>query len=316
MVNSLNCKNQTNPSYSGVTINISNPTVNPLGANHICGSNCNCGCHSQDQQVSNSSQLVNPQGNSQNINPNYGISIPENMNNNSQLAEAVKPQNSSGNIPQSYPPQYYLNNYNYVQGNGLNTPNAVSDNANLNNLNSFNPEDFSKINESDLSVSQNIINEVDEKIAKQKDLEENGQQKKVVALTNEYIMSLENYLNDPNSEVRIMAGKDILTRLDEDKDRHDDAALNALLNKMLQDPDKLVRILALSAFSSRLASGNDYTVQLLQDIQNNPNSTKEDVLEAANILLGMSTTTETMYEPVAQVQQSQPVQPIQQEMNT
>ena len=54
----------------------------------------------------------------------------------------------------------------------------------------------------------------------------------------------------------------------------------------------------------------------LLDIQNNPNSTKEDVLEAANILLGMSTTTETMYEPVAQVQQSQPVQPIQEEMNT
>ena len=102
-----------------------------------------------------------------------------------------------------------------------------------------------------------------------KELEKNGTQKKIVALTNEYIMSLENYLNNPNIEMRLMAAKEILTRLDEDRSRFDDAALNALLNKMMQDPEKIIRIAALSALSSGLASGNEYTVELLHNIQNN-----------------------------------------------
>ncbi len=89
-----------------------------------------------------------------------------------------------------------------------------------------------------------------------------------------------------------MASKDILKRLDEDKGRYDDAALNALLNKMLQDPSKVIRVAALSAFASQLASGNDYTVQLLHNIQANPSADKEDVLQAADILLKMSGGTE------------------------
>jgi HEAT repeat protein len=82
-----------------------------------------------------------------------------------------------------------------------------------------------------------------------------------------------------------MASKEILTRFDEDRTRFDDAALNALLNKMLQDPEKLVRLAALSALSSQLASGNDFTVQLLHQIQQNPNSDKEDVLRLCNYLV-------------------------------
>ncbi len=71
-------------------------------------------------------------------------------------------------------------------------------------------------------------------------MEENGKQTRIVALTDEYIMSLENYLNNQNTDIRLMAAKEVLTRLDEDKSRFDDAALNALLNKMLQDPQKLL----------------------------------------------------------------------------
>jgi len=149
-----------------------------------------------------------------------------------------------------------------------------------------------------MDSSKEIITKLDTRVAEEKELEKNGKKTKIVALTNEYIMSLENYLNNPNREIRLMASKEILTRLDEDKDRFDDAALNALLNKMLQDPDKLVRIAALSAFSAQLASGNDFTVQLLNEIQNNPNADKEDVLEAANILLKMSSSTEIKYVPV------------------
>ena len=147
----------------------------------------------------------------------------------------------------------------------------------------------------DMSVSENIINELDARAAIEKEKEANKEKVEVVALTNEYIMSLENYLNNPNKDIRLMAAKEILTRLNEDKDRYDDAALNALLNKMMQDPDKLVRVAAMSAFSSGLACGNDFTVKLLKDIQENPNASEDDALEAANILLKMSTTTETKY---------------------
>ena len=76
---------------------------------------------------------------------------------------------------------------------------------------------------------------------------------------------------------------------------YDDAALNALLNKMLQDPSKLVRIAALSALSADLASGNDYTVQLLNQIQQDPKSDQQDVLEAAQIMLNRSAKTEIRY---------------------
>ena len=95
----------------------------------------------------------------------------------------------------------------------------------------------------------------------QKELEKNGKKTKVVALTNEYIMSLENYLNNPNTEIRLMAAKEILTRLDEDKDRYDDVALNALLNKMLQDPEQLIRVAAMSAFSSKVVPFSSTSVK-------------------------------------------------------
>jgi len=139
-----------------------------------------------------------------------------------------------------------------------------------------------------MNRSENIKADLAEREAEIQEEKKNTKEAKIVALTDEYIKSLENYLNNPNDEIRLMASKEILTRLDEDKDRYDDAALNALLNKMMQDPNKLVRIAALSAFSAQLASGNDYTVQLLQNIQSNPNSDKEDVLQAADILLKMS----------------------------
>ena len=134
----------------------------------------------------------------------------------------------------------------------------------------------------------------------------NSKEKRVVALTDEYIKSLENYLNNPNQEIRLMASKEILTRLDEDKTRFDDAALNALLNKMLQDPSKLIRVASLSAFNAQLASGNDYTIHLLNTIQQNPSADKEDVLQAADILLKMSAGTEIRQIPTPEEKDNQP----------
>ena len=164
--------------------------------------------------------------------------------------------------------------------------------------------DSEQSKQTDMSTSKEIIADLNDREAKLQEEKKNSKETKIVALTDEYIKSLENYLNNPNDELRLMASKEILTRLDEDKDRYNDAALNALLNKMLQDPSKTVRVAALSAFASQLASGNDYTVKLLRDIQANPNSDKEDVLQAADILLKMSAGVEVKNIPNPQTKEN------------
>lgn len=257
------------PNYSGVTIQIANPAVYAGG------------------------------GGMDRVN-SYGVSQPQICPNNNyypqpQNAPAVYTQQEA--LP-SYPPQYYLNNYNYQNNgtdarknkeasaeNGLAAAQTDAENA----VKQYEPD----IEEpQDFSKSKAVIDDLDARAAAEAEEKKNSKQKRVVALTDEYIKSLENYLNNPNDEIRLMASKEILTRLDEDKDRYNDAALNALLNKMLQDPSKLIRVAALSAFASQLASGNDYTITLLHNIQQNPSADKEDVLQAADILLKMSAGTE------------------------
>lgn len=256
------------PSYSGVTINIANPTVNAI-----------------PYQNGYQNPVVNQPQITEVTNPIQQAAIPQ---------ADVQQQIPSEQLPQAYPASYYMNNYNYQQNGGNNTapvsPTPQTTDNTAENVLAKEPA------EEDMSTSTEIINNLDAKAAKQKELEENGKQTRVVALTDEYIMSLENYLNNQNTDIRLMAAKEVLTRLDEDKTRYDDAALNALLNKMLQDPQKIIRVAALSALSSGLASGNDYTVQLLNNIQQNPNSDKEDVVEAANILLKMSADTKVIYQ--------------------
>ena len=257
------------PNYSGVTIQIANPAVYAGG------------------------------GGMDRVN-SYGVSQPQICPNNNyypqpQNAPAVYTQQEA--LP-SYPPQYYLNNYNYQNNgtdarknkeasaeNGLAAVRTDAENA----VKQYEPD----IEEpQDFSKSKAVIDDLDARAGAEAEEKKNSKQKRVVALTDEYIKSLENYLNNPNDEIRLMASKEILTRLDEDKDRYNDAALNALLNKMLQDPSKLIRVAALSAFASQLASGNDYTITLLHNIQQNPSADKEDVLQAADILLKMSAGTE------------------------
>lgn len=312
MTNPINCSNHSIPAYSGVTINISNPTLNAAPLNQYC-QECNQGNYPcqpnfavNGQYLPENNGMTNPLAQTQPPVPQQVTpqTMPVNsvypQNIQDKPAEQELKQDEKNNIQQAYPPQYYLNNYNYVQNGekGNNQAPALRPQANTAQIPPSNkPAYDSTAQEEDMSSSQGIIDALDSKVQEQKDLEKSGKQSRVVALTNEYIMSLENYLNNPNTEIRLMASKEILTRLDEDKNRYDDAALNALLNKMLQDPEKLIRIAALSAFSSQLASGNDYTVKLLTDIQNNPNSDKEDVVQAADCLLKMSSSTEVKYIP-------------------
>ncbi len=288
------------PNYSGVTIQIANPTVN-AGANN--GMPEIKGVPLQNSIPNNGISGVQIPAQPYYTYPNY---CTDNC-----------PRGNMPAQPQvlAYPPQYYLNNYNYPAygiENKENKPAKMPVDLTTTPDNNIPINDAGDITESDkktenndttatelkpsepqdFTKSQNIIDDLDARDAKAKAEKENSTPKNVVALTDEYIKSLENYLNNPNEEIRLMASKEILTRLDEDKSRYNDLALNALLNKMLQDPSKLIRIAALSAFSSQLASGNDYTIELLHNIQQNPNADKEDVLQAADILLKMSAGTE------------------------
>ena len=281
MTNSVNCFNQQPPSYSGVTINITNPALNmsPV-TNPVNGAQCTCqNCVASSVPLQAYQYQMPPDRLNTGMNPVYQYNM---------IPPAIT--SSDNQIPNSYPPQYYMNGYD----NSFDKPmNNISNNIEPN----IPPEGFSQAQllpnsaneydtaEPDNETSKAIIEGLEARQAEQKELENTTKMAKVVALTDEYIISLENYLNNPNADIRLMAAKEILTRLDEDRSRYDDAALNALLNKMLQDPNKLVRIAALSALSSDLASGNDYTIELLTEIQRNPFSDSEDVLEASQILL-------------------------------
>jgi len=312
------------PNYSGVTIQIANPAVYAGQYDTKNPPFINGGQVGMNKELPNNTgnYISYPQGSYSQYANNSNIQEQTRTNGSNlpmpiQQYDTNQAQNSG--YPVSYPPQYYLNNYNYNGTGGVNngtnndtgiskipnentnienyakdqnkngTDNIPENNETYNNTNSYKmyaQDETKKLN--DMTKSQNIIGDIAEREAKLQEEKKNTKETKIVALTDEYIKSLENYLNNPNDEIRLMASKEILTRLDEDKDRYDDAALNALLNKMLQDPNKLVRIAALSAFASQLASGNDYTVQLLHNIQSNPNADKEDVLQAADILLKMS----------------------------
>ena len=114
------------------------------------------------------------------------------------------------------------------------------------------------------------------------------EKREIVQLTDEYIKTLEGYLNNPNKEVRLMGAKEVLARLQEDDSRRHDVGLNALINKMLQDPHQPVKFIALAALESRAANGNDTSKALLQSIQKQKTGHGEDSLKASNILLKMS----------------------------
>jgi len=303
MTYSFKCNNQQPPSYSGVTINIANPALNMP---------CNPPKHREFATMPYDSHQITPAAyQAQYDVPSYSIYQPGNQVNRDYQ-----------NVPQAYPQQYYVNNYeNFSEKNSAVYENSdsqanrqtmiVPKEDNYDNafpVQAYNSGLHSIQEEPNTEVSKGIISELDARQAEQKELEMNAKKAKVVSLTNEYIMSLENYLNNPNTDIRLMAAKEILTRLDEDRNRYDDAALNALLNKMLQDPSKLIRVAALSALTSELASGNDYTVQLLNQIQQNPEADPEDVLEASQILLKRSTTTEVKYAPVYNYNQDKAIQ--------
>ncbi len=125
-----------------------------------------------------------------------------------------------------------------------------------------------------------------------KDVNDKGDKKtekrKVVELSDDYIKTLENYLNSQDSEVRLMGAKEVVSRAMEDDSRKDDPALTALVNKMLQDPSSAIRAIALSLIDSRTILGDDYTVNVLKNMQTSQSGFGQDSVQATSALLKMA----------------------------
>ena len=127
----------------------------------------------------------------------------------------------------------------------------------------------------------------------------NTKKKRIQCITDNYIKNLEAYLNSPSEEHRKFAAQEVLKRLDEDRTRYNDPALNALINKMLQDPAcHKVKATALTALDTQLAQGNDNTVAILQNmVQNDKSRNGADAATASSILLKMSSPTKLVDVP-------------------
>lgn len=91
--------------------------------------------------------------------------------------------------------------------------------------------------------------------------------KQVVELTDTYIKTLENYLKSPDTSIRKNGIIDLIKRYEEDSTRYNDPALTALLNIALKDPTPSNRMLMMSAIAGELATGDETTVNLLDNLQ-------------------------------------------------
>lgn len=104
-------------------------------------------------------------------------------------------------------------------------------------------------------------------------------------LTDHYVRNLESYLNSQDTKLRLMAGQDVVARLQEDPERKDNPALTALTNKMLQDPELSIRSLSLAALEANIVTGDDFTTQLLKGISKKSNNQEAEI--ANKVLLRM-----------------------------
>ena len=110
----------------------------------------------------------------------------------------------------------------------------------------------------------------------------------IVQLTDDYVKTLENYLNNQNPKVREMGVKELFERFKEHKSRYNDVALTNLLNKALQDASKNVRFIALTALDSGYAQGDNLTREILNKMQASKDVFGEDALLASEALLKMA----------------------------
>jgi len=258
---STNPQSTQSPSYAGVNIQIYNPSVG----------------------IPN----INPTGNMANSQALPGIAYPSNY----YTQQYGLPQNGMSPTNAAYAPGGIIaqggaggnaNVYNTIQ-----TPDA-SGKMNSNGQNSDAAKALADNNSTSQNQNQSTTTTNTTETTTKTEEKKKTEKRKVVELTDEYIKNLENYLNSQDKEVRMMGAKEVIARLQEDDSRKDDPALTALINKMLQDPDQKIRLLALSMIESRICTGNDYTVGVLKKMQNGTSGYGQDAAQATSALLKMS----------------------------
>lgn len=296
----------TNPNYAGVNIQIFNPMVGtpegyvyPQQTNSAYSSGTQGGCYPANyytagQYPQGTFVPQNPYAN-QNASSNgtaqgqgyydqNGVFHPtaENQNGNGALNAANADEKANG-----------ANNATDKTQNGAEKANT--DDKDLNNANAANgankkadasadknANDPDNVNNNNDKNADSKANEADKKDGKK------TEKKQIVELTDDYIKTLENYLNSQDTDVRLMGAKEVVNRLSEDSSRKDDPALTALVNKMLQDPSTSIRAIALSLVDSRTVLGDDYTVKVLKKMQNSKDGYGQDATQATSALLKMA----------------------------
>lgn len=112
--------------------------------------------------------------------------------------------------------------------------------------------------------------------------------KNVTPLTDDYIQTVEGFLNSPSKDTRVMGAKHVMSRFKEDDSRLRDAALTALLNKSLKDDSNDVRLVGMTTIAAGYAAGDDTTVSLLNKLQKDNSNYNEDARLAAQALSKMA----------------------------
>lgn len=123
--------------------------------------------------------------------------------------------------------------------------------------------------------------------------------KRITILTDEYIQKLDKMLDSEDKTLREYAASEVVKRLEEDKTRYSDKALNALVNKMLLDPyDHKVRGRGLMVIDTNLAGGDDNTLAVLDKISQDPNLLDRDKGKIETCKLQLSANTTLVNAPV------------------
>lgn len=243
----------------------------------------------QQQPISSASNFVTPYG----FNPNMTQPITQNQAPSAQVPP-MGPNAVNINIvaPQAYgttPSTSQIGPNNFYPIYGQNQyPQMPLYPMNYNNL-MTNPMDE---NQKTNALSEtNLVSKTDttSETNKENKAEEKNKTKQVVPLTNEYVQSLEGYLDDSNPKVRLIGAKELMQRFKEDDNRKDNPSLLPLLNKTLRDNNAAVRFLALTSLQLGYCVGNDETVQILKEIQaGSQNQLSEDSILASEVLLKMA----------------------------
>jgi len=242
--------------------------------------------------MQNVSQYVQPQG-CKSVNIQAGVPSVGHMT----VPVAVVPTMVLNNG--CYPAAYYLNSFATPAIAKLNQAALANQMININkenekaqNINT--PKEQTKVQEKPKEEQQVQTNPIKSEMAIPKELvsalesiakNTSPASKPKMELTDHYVKNLESYLNSQDSKLRLMAGQDVIARLQEDSERKTNPALVALTNKMLQDPDLSVRSLSLAALESKIVLPDEITVNLLNGIAKKQN---QDSISANKILMRMS----------------------------